>query len=191
MPRELERRYGFGHHHFVTFSCYRRLPHLATSEARDIFESSLERTRQNYGFTVDSYVVMPEHVHLLVSEPRVKDLSVALQALKISVSKRLSARPFWQRRFYDFNVYTNHKRIEKRRYIHHNPFTRGLVAHPRHWTWSSYRHWAYGESSVVQLESTWAFALRMQKALQERAANPHLKIEMWGTQPPPLEEQGP
>ena len=94
MPRELERRYGFDHHHFVTFSCYRRLPHLATSEARDIFESSLERTRQNYGFTVDSYVVMPEHVHLLVSEPRVKDLSVALQALKISVSKRLSARPF-------------------------------------------------------------------------------------------------
>lgn len=133
MPRELERRYGLGHHHFVTFSCYRRAPLFCEAAARDLFLVSLEATRQKYGFTVDSYVVMPEHVHLLVSEPGSACLSIALQALKISVAKRLVPRPFWQKRFYDFNVYSDRKRLEKRRYIHRNPCSRGLVAHPKEW----------------------------------------------------------
>ena len=83
MTRGLERRYGLGHHHFVTFSCYGRQPFLAEAWVRDVFEASLEAMRRKYGFTIDSYVVMPEHVHLLVSEPRNATLSVALQALKI------------------------------------------------------------------------------------------------------------
>ena len=112
---------------------------------------------------------MPEHVHLLLSEPETKNLSVALQALKLSVARRTVPRPFWQRRFYDFNVYTDEKRIEKRRYIHRNPFTRGLVRRPNKWPWSSYRHWAYGEASPVLVESTWTYAERMQHILQEQA----------------------
>jgi putative transposase len=153
MTRRLERRYGFGHHHFVTFSCYRRLPCLAEPAARKVFESSLETMRRKYGFQIDSYVVMPEHIHLLVSEPQKATLSVALQALKISVARRLSPRPFWQCRFYDFNVFSDHKHIEKRCYIHRNPFTRGLVSHPKDWLWSSYRHWAYRETGTVTLTS--------------------------------------
>lgn len=161
MTRRLERRYGHGHHHFVTFSCYRRLPYLAEPSAREIFELSLETMRRKYDFQVDSYVVMPEHIHLLISEPLKATLSVALQALKISVSRRLPPRPFWQRRFYDFNVFSDRKRIEKRRYIHRNPFTRGLVSHPKDWLWSSYRHWACGEERAVEIESTWTFARRV------------------------------
>jgi putative transposase len=158
MTRRLVRRYGLGHHHFVTFSCYRRLPYLAEPSSREIFESSLEKTRRRYGFSVDSYVVMPEHVHLLISEPKKGTISVALQALKISVARKLPPRPFWQRRFYDFNVFSDRKHIEKRCYIHRNPFTRGLVDHLKDWAWSSYRHWAYGEKGTVEIESTWTFA---------------------------------
>lgn len=95
-----------------------------TSHAREVFERSLERVRTDYGFAIDAYVVMPEHVHLLVSEPKLATVSVAMQALKISVVRRLTPRPFWQARFYDFNVFTDEKRIEKRRYIHRNPFAR-------------------------------------------------------------------
>jgi putative transposase len=168
MTRGLERRYGLGHHHFVTFSCHLRLPHLATPQARDVFASSLERTRQSYGFAIDSYVIMPEHVHLLLTEPEDKSLSVALQALKISVAKRLKPRPFWQHRFYDFNVYTERKHMEKRRYIHRNPLTRGLVGHPKDWPWSSFRHWASGDPSAVQIESNWACTAPMQQALQQQ-----------------------
>ena len=161
MTRGLERRYGLGHHHFVTFSCYGRQPFLAEARVRDVLEASLEAMRRKYGFTIDSYVVMPEHVHLLVSEPRNATLSVALQALKISVSRRSVPRPFWQPRFYDFNVYTERKRLEKRRYMHRNPVARGLVTHPKDWVWSSYRHWDTGYDGVVEIESPWTFARRI------------------------------
>ena len=97
---------------------------------------------------------MPEHVHLLVSEPQRATLSTAIQALKIGVVRSLQGgsvpmsrksgetwgtpgvevpkkpKRFWQARFYDFNVWTEKKRIEKLRYIHRHPVARGLVAPP-------------------------------------------------------------
>ncbi len=82
--------------HFVTFSCDRRAPLLGTPGTQDVFEQVLERTRQWYGFYVSGYVVMPEHVHLLVSEPERGELSTALQMLKQNVSRELreETRPF-------------------------------------------------------------------------------------------------
>jgi putative transposase len=59
--------------------------------------------------------------------------------------------PVWQPRFYDFNVWTEHKRIEKLRYMHRNPVTRGLVEQPAHWRWSSYRSYAFGEAGLVRI----------------------------------------
>ena len=73
---------------------------------------------------------MPEHVHLLISEPDRAKLSLALQMLKQNVARRLrevEGGPFWQPRYYDFNVWSEAKRIEKLRYIHRNPVRRGLV----------------------------------------------------------------
>jgi putative transposase len=99
--------------------------------------------------------VMPEHVHLLLSEPDKALLGVALQALKISVSKRAKERPFWQARYYDFNVWSEGKRVEKLRYMHGNPVKRGLVEKPEDWRWSSFRHCLTGEESVVEIESQW------------------------------------
>jgi hypothetical protein len=55
----------------------------------------------------------------------------------------------WQRRFYDFVVWKDRKRVEKLRYMHRNPVTRGLVLAPEQWRWSGYRHYAYGESGAV------------------------------------------
>ena len=98
--------------------------------ARNLFERSLEMMRKRYEFVVCGYVVMPEHVHLLVSEPKKALLSKAIQALKLSVSVQSRERPFWQARYYDFNVYTPHKRSEKIQYMHNNPVARGLVAEP-------------------------------------------------------------
>jgi len=116
--------------HFVTFSCFGRAPLLGTARARDIFEQTFEQTRQWYGFYVSGYVVMPEHVHLLLSEPERAKLSVALQMLKQNVAQRLRSPEgglLWQPRYYDFNVWSDAKRIEKLRYLHRNPVKRGLV----------------------------------------------------------------
>ena len=70
MPLGLRRYYGRGELHFLTFSCYRRLPLLGARRARNTFVQELGLVRAEYGFRLLGYVVMPEHVHLLVSEPR-------------------------------------------------------------------------------------------------------------------------
>jgi hypothetical protein len=61
------------------------------------------------------------------------------------------AEHVWQRRFYDFNVWSKKKRIEKLKYIHRNPVKRGLVTEPEQWAWSSYRSYAFGEPGVVRI----------------------------------------
>ncbi len=109
MTMGLVRYQQSGCFHFLTFSCYRRLPYLGTTAARSLFERSLEAMRIRYGFGVCGYVVMPEHVHLLVSEPKKASLSKAIQALKLSVSVQCRKGPFWQARYYDFNVHNEEK----------------------------------------------------------------------------------
>jgi putative transposase len=132
------------------------MPKFGGAAAKAVFERALERTRRAYGFCVIGYVVMPEHVPLLLGEPETALLATALQSLKQSVSRRLALRrsePFWQARYYDFNVWTERKRIEKLRYIHRNPVTRGLVVRPEDWAWSSFRHYATGAEGSVEIES--------------------------------------
>jgi putative transposase len=105
---------------------------------------------------------MPEHVHLLVTEPTKLILATAIQAVKISVAKRCKVSPFWQARYYDWIVYWEKKRIEKLRYIHRNPVARGLVARPEDWAWSSFRHYQTGEAGPVEIESWWTDQRRRQ-----------------------------
>jgi len=146
-----------------------------------MFEQALEEARVKYSFFVYGYVVMPEHVHLLVSEPEKSTLATAIKAIKQSVARKqvnlgggLSSskrkdphnqktvvwgtqnraiQHFWQTRYYDFNVCTPEKRVEKLKYIHRNPVHRGLVSQPEDWPWSSYRHYAFSEAGTVQIES--------------------------------------
>ena len=112
--------------------------------AADLFVKVLEQVRQRYQWVVVGYVVMPEHIHLLVSEPPQRTLSTAIQALKLGFARRVlaeqrrrrrsaqtdlfehSAERVWQTRYYDFNVCTARKRVEKLRYMHRNPVKRAL-----------------------------------------------------------------
>jgi putative transposase len=155
MTQGLVRYQETGHQHFITFSCFGRKPLLGSAAARTLFECSLEAMRTRYGFLVVGYVIMPEHVHLLVTEPERGALATAIQALKISVSRQQKLRPFWSPRYYDFNVYTERKRVEKLRYIHRNPVARGLVERPEDWPWSSYCHYRTGAVGRVEIESWW------------------------------------
>ena len=67
MPRKLKRRHGRGDFHFITFSCYERRPLLATVRARNLFVKTLGEVRNRFGSLLVGYVVMPEHVHLLLT----------------------------------------------------------------------------------------------------------------------------
>jgi REP element-mobilizing transposase RayT len=139
-----------------------RLRLLTTDASRRIFESALERVRRSFRLQVYGYAVMPEHVHLLLSEPqrdtssdrtaplKPKDglngppvlsetkqatLADALKSLKQGVSRRLigDAEHFWQKRYYDLNIRNYPQFVEKLRYIHRNPVRAGLCERPEDW----------------------------------------------------------
>jgi putative transposase len=112
---------------------------------------------------------MLEHVHLLMSEPKTANPSKVLQVLKQKVSSALHRKPtkssselggseahelhFWQRRFYDFNVWSSDKVREKLEYMHANPVKRELVEHPKDWPWSSWSHYENGEEGLIAIDS--------------------------------------
>ena len=122
--------------------------------------------RQRYQFVVVGYVVMPEHIHLLISEPERGTPSIVMQVVKQRFARRVLRRKrrsaaqrelwpdephVWQHRFYDFNVWSTRKRIEKLRYMHRNPVKRGLVLEPEQWEWSSYRSYADQNAGKVKI----------------------------------------
>jgi len=131
MPKNLKRRYGDRDLHFITCSCYRRLPLFRSVRARNVFLKTLGQVREQYGFTVVGHVIMPEHIHMLISEPRKGTPSTVMQVLKQRVSREMrrkrrkrvpagqlrlnfadgpAALPqFWQRRFHDFNAWSAKK----------------------------------------------------------------------------------
>jgi len=174
MPKGLRRRYGQHHLHFITCSCYRRLPLFASVRARNLFVKILGEVRDRYGFALVGYVVMPEHIHVLIGEPAEGTPSTVMQVLKQRVSRRLRRKPskkgcpqqqrlpfpaahdllpqFWQPRFYDFNVWSQTKFVEKLQYMHLNPLKRKLVTHPRDWPWSSFSFYAKKEPGLVRID---------------------------------------
>jgi putative transposase len=178
MPWGLKRFHASGQTHFVTFCCYHRRRLLTTAASCRIFESALERVRRTYELCVYGYILMPEHVHLLLSEPQRDSLAEALKSLKQGVARRLlddlplkpkpglngAPQHFWQKRYYDFNVRDYPQFVEKLRYIHRNPVKRGLCERPEDWEWSSFRHYASGYEGRVEIESEWTARKR------ERAA---------------------
>jgi hypothetical protein len=71
--------YGAGYLHFITTSCYQQRPLLGSRQNRDLFLEVLEQVRRRYHFLVVGYVVMPEHVHLLLGEPERGNPSVVMR----------------------------------------------------------------------------------------------------------------
>ena len=177
MPDGLRRLHHSGQSHFVTFSCFHRLPLLAQMQMQDAFLSVLEQMRRRFQMRVYGYVVMPEHVHLLLSEPSDEMLPQAMQMLKTRVSiqarkeeKRAACeQPFWQTRYFDHNVRNHEGFVTQLRYIHRNPVKRGLCVRPEDWPWSSFRAWALGEGGIVEVESEMAAVLREENRRKQSA----------------------
>ena len=171
--------------YFVTFSTWQRRRLFVVENCVRLFLKMLYRYERQNRYQLHAFVVMPEHVHLLVSEPQRETLSTAIQALKLGVVRSMegsvttprsrkigetwgtpagtSSHPdrFWQARFYDFNVFTERKRIEKLRYIHRNPVVRGLVSSPEDWPWSSFRCYLSGEGGPVQINDTLIMVMKI------------------------------
>jgi len=173
MPKGLKRHYGQGDLHFITFCCYHRRRYLETVRARNLLLKILGEVRSKFQFQLIGYVIMPEHVHLLIGEPEIGNVSRVLQVLKQRVSRAMRGKKrrvssaqlslkfgnamtddcrFWQRRFYDFNVWSDAKRKEKLHYMHANPVAERLVKHPKEWPWSSFSFYAYDERGRIGID---------------------------------------
>ncbi|MBD3219065.1 MAG: hypothetical protein GF310_12390 [candidate division Zixibacteria bacterium] len=168
MPR-LRHYDNLGTARFVTFCCYHRYPFLELDEARQIFIKTLEFMNSEYGVKIYGYVLMPEHVHLILRPPDNVRLGIFIGKLKGKTSKEVlslwrknypeelkkhgyidkewNMKQFWQKRCYDHNCRIFEKVIEKINYCHKNPVNRGLVSDPGEWPWSSY-NWYRGMQDV-------------------------------------------
>ncbi|MGA2218848.1 MAG: transposase [Terracidiphilus sp.] len=162
MPYGLKRFQKAEALHFITFSCFHRLPFLAAPEPKETFEAVLEQTRARHQARIYAYILMPEHIHLLINEPPLILVAQFLKALKQVTSRKLRGdrRQFWQERYFDSNIRGETDRSEVIRYIHRNPVERGLVASPEHYRWSSFNHYANEMRGVVEIESEWTAKLR-------------------------------
>ncbi|GAB5443685.1 MAG: hypothetical protein Fues2KO_40340 [Fuerstiella sp.] len=165
-----------GDAHFLTFSCYHRLPLLNRDRTREWTVAAIERSRTKNPFDLWAWVIMPEHVHLvLLPQPEAR-IASSLASLKLFVARRAIAWlkehaagylthledssndgkrrfRFWQRGGgYDRNLRSTRDVHEKIAYVHHNPVKRGLVAQPEQWRWSSARAWASGSDEPLRLD---------------------------------------
>jgi putative transposase len=144
----------------LTFSCYHRLPFFSKDRTRQWMITAIELARQKHPIHLWAYVIMPEHVHLLIwpFEPKLR-IEHVLTTVKQSISKRAlnwlrKSDPAYLRRLngpfhfwqdgpgYDRNLYSPRYIWADIDYIHHNPVRRELVASPVDWPWSSARAYA-------------------------------------------------
>jgi putative transposase len=167
-----------GDAHFLTFSCYQRLPLLNKDRTRSWLIESIERARWKHSFDLWAWVIMPEHVHLLIyprdAKYRVADILTSIkrpvgeraiaylkdrrsnfiECLLVHTRTRSSYR-FWQAGpVYDHNVddpVVAHRIVD---YIHENPIRRGLVARMDEWQWSSSRDWSGCDDVLLRVDRT-------------------------------------
>jgi putative transposase len=173
--------YGLNHLHYLTTSTYRRARLFDSDRFKRNFITVLGGLRAELGFRIVGYVLMPEHFHLLLWPTELANPSQIMQRLKEGTAKfvlknlrqslhfawcrtmleRLKLPStvhdqahfrVWQRRFYDMNVWSEKKRLEKLNYMHGNPVKRRLVSSPDQWPWSSFRFYYLQDSSLLPID---------------------------------------
>lgn len=157
----------------LTFSCYHRLPLLRGDTIKKWFVDNLDEARKELGLEVWAYVLMPEHVHLLVfplseeftvpkvlariKQPIAHRALTALRARSSSLLEQLeerrpdgsSSHRFWQRGGgYDRIMDSSKVIANSIEYCHQNPVKRGLVETCVDWKWSSCRQLEGVESDI-------------------------------------------
>jgi len=157
-----------GHARFVTFSCYQRLPLLNDPKTRDAFVEQIEFQRGKHQIRIAAWVIMPEHVHIILCPPD-GQIGSSLRSIKQGFARSMLARwktnqssiiqslidprgdaHFWQRGGgYDRNINDLDDLNEKIEYIHSNPIRRGLVKQPTQWVWSSACDYAGGKGPIM------------------------------------------
>ena len=163
-----------GDPHGLTFACYKNRKFLNYNRTRMYFAEAVNRSSVRFNFDVWAYVIMPEHVHLLIyPKNEIYSISDILKSIKQPVARRtvnflkihkpeilrllMTGEPqhpyrFWQHGGgYDRNIRNNSELMNLFDYIHYNPVRRGLVELPMEWYWSSARDWYLDEKGKIHV----------------------------------------
>jgi putative transposase len=159
--RKLRRVEQRAHIRFLTFSCYRRLPLLNNDSIRVLFLERLRTVSREHAVRLLAWVIMPEHVHLLVFPEAAPDMTRFTHALKRPFAEAVLRRwkqldapilgkirhgeshRYWQTGGgYDRNIFSEREVAEKVTYIHENPVRRNIVVTATDYVWSSARWYA-------------------------------------------------
>ena len=171
--KRMKRFEGLGHARYLTFSCYQRLPLLNNDRIKQVFVDRLHAVRLERPFQLWAWVIMPEHVHLLIF-PRLPEhpVDTILHSLKRPVAEKVLGRwkqinaeilnrvadrngrlHFWQTGGgYDRNIASEDELWEKVTYIHENPVRRGLVDRAIDWPWSGARWYAGRGDCLLEID---------------------------------------
>ncbi len=163
-----------GRARFVTFCTHNKMPLLTSNKFRKIVIESIDLFRDKYKLKLLGYVIMPEHLHLVLVPPEDIKLGPMIGKMKILSStgihelmrnsnspmiERLTVRRnkvdnfvFWQRRCYDHNCRDTESVWEKVIYCHNNPVKRGLVSELKNWIWSSYRYYSGYNDVLLEMD---------------------------------------
>lgn len=165
--------------HYVTAVTHRRVPVFRSEVACSLFAETLGKTREAYPFKLIGYVIMPDHVHLLLNPlscdigglmRRLKGMSArriidwlraeghatSLAKLALSVPQKHShLYAVWQKDYSAIDLWSPKFIGQKLNYIHCNPVRAGLCEHPARWRWSSYGAYLPHEPGSVPLEMDW------------------------------------
>ncbi len=160
--------------HYLTFSCLRRQQLLSKDRTRLWLIDSLTKANAKHGMHLWAWVIMPEHVHLLVWPTMPYSIAAYLRSFKTPMAKKAithlrteaptflsrlqsadGAFHFWQiGPGYDENVSEPRRVHEIIEYIHNNPVKRGLCLAPEDWRWSSARAWRGDLDVPIQVQRT-------------------------------------
>ncbi len=175
------RYYRESHLHFLTTSTYRRARLFDSLRFKEHFIHTLDELRKKMRFRLIGYVLMPEHFHLLIWPVGAADPSKIMASLKERTAKFMiknlklhheyawcekmlkiielpasvhdeASYRVWQRRFFDSNIWSEKKRLEKLNYMHANPVKRKLVEKPGDWPWLSWQYFHSVSESKISLD---------------------------------------
>jgi putative transposase len=141
---------------FVTFSCYHSRKYFDKPEIYNLFIEHLKLLRNKHGFKLYGYVIMPDHVHMVLYPQPDTKMGYLIRELKSKMAREYFSKycknnsdnnVFWQKRCYDHNCRTPEIVVEKINYCHNNPVRAGLTSEPSEWEWSSY-NWYTGKNDV-------------------------------------------
>ena len=162
--------------HYLTFVAFKRVPIFKSPVICQLFIDALAEIREKHPFKLIAYVIMPDHVHLIVNPlncdieligKELKGISarkiiywlkenghlVSLDKLKLKATgKRNHSYSVWQKKVKSVDLWSQKFILQKMNYVHMNPVRAELTDHPAKWKWSSYLAYLPHEVSDVPIE---------------------------------------